>query len=98
MTVLSLTKSVVISWKAQRHIFILKDKVQEGIQNLHSSEGCECGNHSCLNTLERILKVSWVHSMQLHLELFCVTRGSYSSYSYINSTYNYIILYNVKPL
>lgn len=52
MSVLSLRKSVVISWKAQRHIFILKDKGQEGIQNLHSNEGCECGNHSCLDTLE----------------------------------------------
>jgi len=31
MSVLSLTKSVIINWKAQRHIFILKDKGQEGI-------------------------------------------------------------------
>lgn len=28
---------------------------------------------------------------------YSVTRGSYSSYNYISSTYNYIILYNVKP-
>lgn len=31
MSALSLTKSVIVNWKALKYIFILKDKGQEGI-------------------------------------------------------------------
>lgn len=47
-------KIVIVNWKTYIHIFILKDKRQEGILEFMQQWRSEYRNMSCLNTLERI--------------------------------------------
>lgn len=59
ISALLLTKCVTVNWKAHTHIFILKDKGQEGILQFTQQCRCEYRNHvSILSLLLKKLNVS----------------------------------------